>query len=302
VATPHVVARRRVAAGSRRAARKAFLHKSLLHDESGTSRRRPARHVDCAGVEPSATSVAAAELPSLLLPSRMRLLSRLALAASAAVVPVVASAQPTLAFDASQPNAFSNGSYYVGPFNGTFTTAPGQSTALSIFCVDILNTVGFGDTFPVKVTSLADGADLSNTRHPGMLTQYREAAWISSYFSIVPQAGWGSMQYAMWGLLNPGSAPTDAYSPSIIAAADYAASQNFHAFTYNSSDYAAFDYSKYSVLTDVRAAGSADDGFEQEFITGDLASTATPEPATLVLTAGGLLIVYGVTRRKRTIA
>jgi len=244
------------------------------------------------------SALPAADVPMSL---RSRLLAAVL---TAAAIPAVASAQTQLTYDVSQPSSYNNGSYFVGPDAGTLvTTLPAQSTAITMFCVDILNYVSGGDTWTVNVTSLADGTDPSKLRHPGLLTQYREAAWLASQGFSGPQgAVWTSTQYAMWGLLNPGSAPADpsGNAASLITLADYAASQSFGAFTFNSVSYDAFDYSTWSVLTDVRAAGVADDNFEQEFITGTrLPTTATPEPATLALVAGGLLLTAGAARRRR---
>jgi hypothetical protein len=236
-------------------------------------------------------------------------LRRLLAVSFAALAPIVAHAQTSLTFNGSQPNAYNNGSHLVGPFDGSVTTVglPG-STNLSIYCVDLLNTVGFGNTFQVNVTSLADGTDLSNTRHPGALTAYRQAAWLSNLFSLVPPAYTSTyytpIQYAMWDMLNPGSAPADPNKTLALNLAAAAASANFNAFSYdvgggNVVDFGAFDYSRYSVLTDVRSAGTVDDDYRQEFITGDMIPTATPEPATIALVGGGLLAMAGVGRRRR---
>ena len=56
-------------------------------------------------------------------------------------------------------NGSNDGHYYVSPYTGTMN---GQTVTL--FCVDMINDVNFGQSWQANVTSLASG-NLSNTRY-----------------------------------------------------------------------------------------------------------------------------------------
>jgi hypothetical protein len=219
-------------------------------------------------------------------------LRRLALVALLAV-PTAAGAQ-TLTFASSLNNPVSAG-YYVGPYgNATFVSALGQSSTLSVLCVDFLNEVYFGDHYQVNVTNLGTSSALSDTRHPGALTTYRKAAWLGSLFATTPQAGWGSLQYAEWNLFTPAQAPDDAASASYLHLADVAATHDFGAFDDAGAHYDAVNMANYWVLTDVNARGLAAGG-KQEFLVDSTAPlSSVPEPGMLLLVASGLASMLAV--------
>ena len=227
-----------------------------------------------------------------------RRLALLAAVVVASIAPGVARAQSALTFASSLSNPVASG-HYVGPYSATFTSAVGQSTGLSVFCVDFLNHVGFDDHYQVAVTNLgAPMGPLVDTRHPGALDQYRRAAWMGSLFASAPTSSWSSIQYAMWNVFTPAEAPDDALSPYITQAADVAAANGYGAFDYYGVHFDAVDMSRYSVITDVDANGLATGG-HQEFITGDPLPTSTvPEPATLVMFGTGFAITAAVLRRR----
>jgi len=83
----------------------------------------------------------------------------LLLAAMLMIVPMAhADATPvTMVF--TGVNGANDGHYYVSPYFGSMN---GQTVVL--FCIDIINTVNFGQTWQANVTSLASG-NLANTRY-----------------------------------------------------------------------------------------------------------------------------------------
>jgi hypothetical protein len=226
-------------------------------------------------------------------------LRRLALLAVIAALPGVARGQDALTFAHSLSNPVAGG-YYVGPYSATFTPAIGQASGISIICVDFLNHVGYDDHYGVNVTRLGAASSLVDTRHPGQLDAYRKAAWMGSLFQIAPQDYWGSIQYAIWNVFTPADAPDDALSPYVAQAADVAASHGYGAFDYYGVHFDAVDMSRWSVVTDVAAAGLASGG-HQEFLTSDIPSAAVPEPATVALVGTGFGAVMLVMRRRRRV-
>ncbi len=86
-------------------------------------------------------------------------------------------------------NGANDGHYYVSPYYGTMN---GQGVTL--FCVDVINDVNFGQTWQANVTNLAFG-NLSNTRYgdsaispvaANAAVLYAEAAWLTGQFSSNP--------------------------------------------------------------------------------------------------------------------
>ena len=186
---------------------------------------------------------------------------------------------PQLRFDnVNGANAFG---YYVGPFTGTLFR-PGGAMGLTIFCVDFLNHVDFGEQEAVAVSSLTGGT-VAATRHPGELEGYRKAAWLSTQFGTNAQERWGGIQAAMWQIFSPGA--PDGGTDATDATTEAYWQQRANVFV-ASATYASYDWSRFYVLTDVRAAGQASGVGMQEFITNT--PNVVPEPATWALLAGGL--------------
>src|SRR5260370_10791478 len=103
-------------------------------------------------------------------------------------------------------NGSNDGQYYVSPYTGTMN---GQ--AVTLFCVDMINEVNFGQTWQANVTNLASG-NLSNTRYgdsaispvaanAGIL--YAEAAWLTTQFAS-NSSDYVSLQYALWDWMQTG--------------------------------------------------------------------------------------------------
>lgn len=177
-------------------------------------------------------------------------------------------------------NGSNDGQYYVSPYTGTMN---GQTVTL--FCVDIINEVNFGQTWQANVTNLASG-NLSNTRYgdsaispvavnAGIL--YAEAAWLTTQFASNP-SDYVSLQYALWDLMNPGSAPTS-----------YGNVQ--HWLDFAAANYGSIDPSQFEIITNVGPVTLT--GQVQEFI------IRTPEPGTLALLLCGLLALTVLVSRRR---
>ncbi len=177
-------------------------------------------------------------------------------------------------------NGANDGHYYVSPYTGTMN---GQTVTL--FCVDIINEVNFGQTWQANMTNLASG-NLSNTRYgdsaispvaasAGIL--YAEAAWLTTQFGS-NSSDYVSLQHALWDLMNPGSEPTS-----------YGNVQ--HWLDLAAANYGSIDPSQFAIITNVGPVTLT--GQVQEFI------IRTPEPGTLALLLCGLLALTVLVSRRR---
>lgn len=195
----------------------------------------------------------------------------------------------------------------VGRLRGTFLSLPGQPT-VDLFCVDILHYVTYDPNgWSVYLTNLGGTPSVDYTRQgaryadgtPDALTRYRKAAWlIDQYATARTLTDTAGIQGAMWLQFEPTLAPFDFANPGEALAVNrwLTASDAFAA----SAAFATYDWSRFTVATDVASAGVGNDYHGlQELIFRTPLTTTTPEPATVALVGIGLAAVGAAARRRR---
>ena len=183
--------------------------------------------------------------------------------------------------------------YYVGPFTGTVLSDPTRPT-INLFCVDILNSIHFGQKWTGAFTSL-NSNDFSATRHGiDAKTSYQKAAYLASMYRNpgVQTSQWGGIQAAVWNLLNPGN-PNGGVNPAANTSEAYWLAQADS--WYLGGGAKTFDFSRWSIVTDVNGAGMVAGAGTQEFLTD---TVATPEPETWILMGTGVMLILGVAMAK----
>ena len=213
-----------------------------------------------------------------------------------------AGAQANVKFmSAPSANAVTAFGYYVGPFSGTLLGGGQAGTTINLYCLDVLNAVTFGQQWRANFINLATG-DMSLTRQgSAALATYRKAAWLTDQYAVQLSAtgnrnDYDGIQAAIWQIFNPGNPDGDANNANgggnesfwLNAAAGFA----------SSAAYETYDYSRFTIVTDVAVSGVGAQrltGGTQEF----LSTAVVPEPGTYVLMATGLALVGGVARIRR---
>lgn len=174
-------------------------------------------------------------------------------------------------------NGANNGTYYVSPYYGTMNGQP-----VVLFCDDIKNDVGFGQTWSANVTNLetalttTDG--FANTRYGSVPNSavianpalaYEEAAWLTTQFAGNPTQ-WVNLQEALWDIMNPGTYSGSGISYWLGQAAGFGSDPNFNP-------------ANFEIVTNVGPLCLT--GQVQEFI------VQTPEPGTMTLLLTGVLVL-----------
>lgn len=176
--------------------------------------------------------------------------------------------------------------FFLGPFSATLLSDPTLPT-VSIFCVDLLNAVNWGQQWQANVSNLGQ-TNLSATRAgSGALDSYRKAAWLTSQLSpSTDPVARAEIHAAIWSLFTPGISVAGFTGQSRVTAANSFAA---------SSAWSSYNWSQYSVLTGVATTGTSFGG-PQEFITNTalVQPAVTPEPATWLLLGTGLVAVLGL--------
>src|SRR5262249_1128713 len=179
---------------------------------------------------------------------------------------------------------------FVGPYQLRVDGNP-----LSAVCDDFYHDLFVGDTWTATARPLTkvnlQFFEFGNPANPHLainpMASYAEAAYLTSLFLTHPQADWGAIHFAIWGLFDPAVSNASGFT------SDAAACVNQAATLYTGGQITLAQFAGYQVLT---ANVIPPDGRgPQEFFV-----FPTPEPGTLFLFATGLgLLVYGWWRGQR---
>ena len=175
-------------------------------------------------------------------------------------------------------NGANNGHYYVSTYYGTLNGAP-----VTLYCVDIANSVHFNQVWQANLSTITNGSNLSSTRYgslPNALALYQRAAWLINQFPT-HTSDYVNLQYALWNLFNPSRAPDSAGSNSWLALA--------------AANFGSMSFGNFRVVTNISPVYLT--GQVQEFII-IVPPSPVPEPATLALFGSGLIAVATVVRRR----
>ena len=185
--------------------------------------------------------------------------------------------------------------YYVGQYGG-YEYAPVNASVV-LNCVDFFHHITLGQIWNANITGLTSTAGIGTATRFNNLTAYRQAAWLTTQYQYTTNSAQvGNIQATIWRLFPGSSTPPSPSTNSYLLA-----SQAYVAANPNGSSYANF-----YVVTDVNAHlpnGADDPNSVQEFIIYDDTFnpnvTPTPEPATMMLVATGLVGFAGVRLRRR---
>jgi hypothetical protein len=197
---------------------------------------------------------------------------------------------------------------YIGPYTADITSGDPTIPGITLYCVDFAHEVNYGQSWTANITNLGpDDADMSDTRlGVGSVDTYRQAAFLASLFtswtdytSATYNTAGGPVAYstkaavysgihaAIWSIMTAGF-------PSIGGVDNPTLAGQMASYFLGLVAPDTFDYSEWSVVTDVVANGEV--GGTQEFV---VRTTVTPEPRTYALLLTGLLLMVGVAKLQR---
>src|SRR5665213_4274713 len=192
----------------------------------------------------------------------------------------------TIAFQGA-PTGVNDGVDYVLPYQLTINGTPQL-----VDCFDILDSVQVGDTWNASLLTADQAAVSGFFSGSDQMAKYERIAWLSSQ-SYGPSDQQIGLQYAIWNVF--GTAPQTTAAVAYENAADSAAS----------SGYTEFDFSSYRFIEQMGAV-SGTPGTEQAFVYSDpslatgaiTGSLGAPEPATIAMLGGGLLLLALAARKR----
>jgi hypothetical protein len=151
----------------------------------------------------------------------------------------------------------------VGPSYATILSGPsipvGQARNITVFCIDIANDALYGQQWDAYFTNLGDVPPLTldNTRQGALfvdaLERYRKAAFLVNQYRFNPAPlQTAGIQGAIWRQFRPSLFPFAPNAAEAEAVDFWMAKADAFAA---SAEYNTFDYSRFTVITDVNAVG-----------------------------------------------
>ncbi len=157
--------------------------------------------------------------------------------------------------------------YYIAPYTATVNGVTGTE----IWCIDFNHPVDFGDTYTVYTTPIL-GPDYSRTYLQDS-EKYMKMGWLISQYSGQDSTNRAAIQWLLWDI----SSGEDHSKIFPDLNPQYGVWLARAEANYGNTEL----YSGYTILTDAAT-------HKQEFIT----KSPIPEPATLVMVASGLLVLW----------